>query len=332
MSGNNALLQKADLAIADLQSNGGLLSPEQGSSFIRKLIQQPTLLRQARVVEMLASERKINKIQFGKRILRAATSATALDTAAIDGAFDASAEATARAKPQTSQITLTTKEVIAQVDIPYDVMEDNIERASAANNEATNTGPGAFRDTVITLIAERAALDMEELGILGDTTIGSADPFLDLTDGFIKLVEDNGNTSDQEGATISKATFKAGKKTMPDQYLRNVASLRHFVSMDNETEYRDTIADRQTGAGDAAVTGNNPMFAFGSPVEAVSLMPEDKGLFTNPLNLIFGIQRQVSLEFGKDIKQRIYEIVLTARIDVQVEETEAAVVYNNIGS
>lgn len=338
MSSNSELLQKADLAIADFTggSKGGLLNPEQGSAFIRKLILEPTILRTARVVEMTADTRNINKIQFGKRILRAATQGTALADVAVDSlVFDPSTgnEATARAKPHTEQIQLVTKEVIAEIRIPYDVMEDNIERATVASNENMNTGPGGLRDTILTLIAERAALDLEELGLLGDTDIGaSADPYLRLTDGFIKRIEGGGNISDAAGATVSKAIFKAGVKVMPDQYLRNRSALNHYVSVDNETEYRDTIADRATGLGDSAVTGFNPLFAFGSPVIAAPLMPEGKGLYTNPLNLIMGIQRAVSLEFDKSITERVYIIVLTARVDFQVEETEAGVAYNNIGS
>ncbi len=327
----NQNLMKADLVIADLTSRGGLLSDEQAATFIRKLIKQPTLLAQARIVEMTANTRKINKIQFGKRILRAGVEATALDTAAIEGAFDANAEKTARAKPITEQITLTAKEVIAEVHITYDVMEDNIERASAANNETSNTGPGGLRDTIIDLIVERAALDLEELGLLGDTDTGSTDPFLDLTDGFIKRITDNGNTSDNLGATIDKSMFKAGLKAMPDQYLRTRSAMRHFVSVDNEVEYRDTLANRATGMGDALIQGVSPVFGFGVPVEAVQLMPETKGLFMNPLNMLYGIQRNVSLEFDKDITKRIYKIVLTARVDIQVEETDAAVIYLNIG-
>jgi hypothetical protein len=61
-------------------------------------------------------------------------------------------------------------------------------------------------------------------------------------------------------------------------------------------------------------------------------MPESKGLYTDPLNLIFGIQRQVSMEFDKDITSRVYIIVLTARIAFQVEETNALVQYQNIAS
>ena len=78
MSSNSSLLRKADIAIADLQSTGGVLNPEQGAAFIRKLIKQPTLIRVCRVVEMISPIRKINKIGFGSRILRAATSAVAL--------------------------------------------------------------------------------------------------------------------------------------------------------------------------------------------------------------------------------------------------------------
>lgn len=322
MASNSSLLRKADLAIEDLRNDGGELTPEQGASFIRKLIKQPTLIRMCRVVEMQAPKRKINKIGFGTRILRKAVSGTAL----TEGQ---------RSKPTTEQISLDTKEQIAEVRLPYDVLEDNIERATAANNEASNTGPGGLRQTIIDLIAERAALDMEELALLADTdyTNGSNqddEDYLAQLDGWLKRGADDGNVSDAEGATISKAIFKDGLKTMPSQYQRNKAAMHHFVSVNNETEYRDTLADRGTALGDNMVQGSGPVFAYGSPVSPVALMPEDEGLFTNPLNLIFGIQRQVSMEFDKDITARVYIIVLTCRLDFQIEETEALVKYENI--
>lgn len=317
MSSNQSLLQKADLALADLQSNGGLLQPEQASTFIRKLLIAPTLIKSARVVTMGASSRKINKIGFGQRILRPAVSGSAL--AAGD-----------RSKPTTEQITLNTDEVIAEVRIPYDVMEDNIESATAANNEASNSGPGGLRNTIISLIAERAALDLEEMGILADSAV-AGNGTLSMTDGWIKRAETDGNVVDAANASISKTVFKQGVKMMPDQYLRNRAALKHYVSTDQETEYRDTLANRGTALGDNMVQGLGPVFAYGSPVEAVSMMPETKGLFTNPLNLIMGIQRDISMEYDKDITARVYIIVLTARVAFQIEEAEAVVVYNNIG-
>jgi hypothetical protein len=332
MSSNSSLLRKADLAIADLASNGGELSPEQGAAFIRKLIKQPTLIRLCRVVEMVAPIRKINKIGFGSRILRAATSAVALtangsNSTALDG----------RAKPTTSQIELTTKEQIAQVNIPYDVMEDNIERATTATNELPNTGPAGLRQTIIDLIAERAALDMEELGLLAYTAYTNAadtddQAYLSQFAGWLNIASTSGNVFNANSQSISKAIFKQGLKTMPSQYQRNKPALNHFVSVNNETEYRDTLSDRATALGDQMTQGTSPTFAYGSPVVPVALMPESEGLFTDPLNLIFGIQRQVSMEFDKDITERVYIIVLTARIAFNIEESDAIVQYENIAT
>lgn len=322
MASNETLLRKADLAIADLTANGGELLPEQGASFIRKLILQPTIIRECRVVEMLASKRKINKIGFGSRILRKATQGTALTQ-------------NQRSKPVTEQIQLDTKEQIAEVRIPYDVMEDNIERATAANNEASNSGPGAFRQTVIDLIAERAALDLEELALLGDTAYTNADPddqaYLSQIDAWMKKGSTLGNVYDVANSTISKEVFKNGAKVMPKQYLRNRAAMKHYVSDNNEIEYRDTLANRTGSLGDGMVTGDLAAYAYGSRVAPVNLMPETRGMFTNPMNLIFGIQRQVSMEFDKDITTRTYIIVLTCRIDFEIEEPKAVTVYENIG-
>lgn len=329
MTTNASLLQKADLALADLSANGGLMLPEQGAAFIRKLIKEPTLIKQARVIEMTAPQRKINKIGFGTRILRKATQGVALGTPSGTGLGG-------RAKPTTEQITLTVQEVIAQVNLPYDVLEDNIERAMVADNASHNTPwSSGLQETLVTLIAERAALDLEELCLLGDTAYtngGDSDDqdYLSMFDGWLKLAA-GGNVVNVAGATISKEMFKAGLKAMPVQYLRNLNALKHFVSVNQETEYRDTQASRIGALGDASLQGNDAMRAFGVKIEAAQLMPEASGLFVNPMNLIFGIQRQVSLEFDKDITARVYTVVLTAKVAVQVEEVAATVKFTNIG-
>jgi hypothetical protein len=331
MSSNEELIRKADIALGDLAS-GGLLSPEQGATFIRRLIKSPTMLRLCRVVEMTSPQRKINKIGFGNRILRKATSAVPLPAVGQSGTVLGG-----RAKPTTTQITLNTKEQIAEVRLPYDVLEDNIERATAANNEAANTGPGGLRQTLIDLIAERAALDLEELSLLADTSYNNgADlddtEFLSQADGWLKIAAVSGHIADQTNTTINKATFKSGLKAMPVQYMRNRAALTHFVSANNITEYRDTLADRVGTLGDANVVGLSPAYAYGSMIEQVALMPESKGLFSDPLNFIFGIQRQVSMEFDKDITSRVYIIVVTCRIDFKIEEPDGVIEYTNIAS
>lgn len=308
---NEQLVRKADIALADL-ATAGVLNPEQTDAFIRVLMDSPTIMNRCRVVTMNAPTRKINKIGFGSRILRPAVSATAL--ASVD-----------RVKPDLSQVVLTTKEVIASVYIPYDVLEDNIEGGNVPNQAFQSAG--GLEDTIVTMIAERASVDLEELALQGDTASG--DTFLALMDGFLKL--STANVVNAGASTISKAILKAGVKAMPAKYLRNRAELTHFVSVNNETEYRDTYANRQTALGDSMLQGTSPVYAYGSQLMGVALMPEINGLFTNPLNLIFGFQRRVTIEYDKDIEARVFKIVLTARVAMQIEETNAVVKYTNIG-
>lgn len=333
---NQEIVRKADLAVADLTTDGGVVQTEQAARFVRRVIQEPTLIREARVVEMRSPTREINKLFFNKRVLRAATSATALSTAAEDAqtAFDPVNEATRRAKPVTEKVTLTSSEVIAEIRLPYDVIEDNIEAGAIGAMTDTGGSPagGGIIDTILAQLAERIALDFEELALTGDTTLGAADPYLDLQDGYLRDIGVNGNSFDQLNATVTKSLFKGGKKTMPNEFLRDLPRMRHYISFDNETEYRDTVADRATAAGDATLSGLAPLFAFGSPVVPVSLMPEDQGLFVNPQNLVWGIQRRMTMEFDKDISARVFIIVVTARVAVKVEEALAGVKYVNIGS
>lgn len=310
---NAQLVNKADIALSDLSSNGGLLNPEQTDKFVQILMDSPTILNAARLVTMNTPQKKINKIGFGSRLLRKATSATEL-------------AANQRAKPDLGQIELNTKEVIAEVHIPYDVLEDNIEGGNIS--APMGASAGGLQDTIMTLIGQRVALDLEELGILGDSASG--DEYLALCDGFIKRA--TAHIVNAGGTTISKDIFKAMIKAMPDKYLRQRNLLEFFVSTDNETEYRDTVANRVTGLGDSALVSANSLNVFGSALTAASLMPESKAIYTMPKNLIFGVQRRVHIEFDKDIRARKYIIVVTARVDFQVEETDALVIATNIAS
>lgn len=318
MADNQTLLQKADLALSDLNT-AGQLSAEQAARFIRKLRIQPTLLNSARTVEMSAPERKINKIGFGNRIMFAAP------------ASGSSPDPANRSKPSLEQIKLSTEECMAWVRLPYDVLEDNIERTTAANNESPESAnPDGLKGTIIDLMAERAAIDMEELAVYGDTA--SADPYLALHDGWLKLINNGGNVADLGGTTaISKTMFRDGMKLLPDQYKRQLNSMRHYVSPNQEINYKDTLADRATALGDQLTDGNRGVSPYGVRLESSAQLADADGMTTNPLNLIMGVQRDVSFEYDKDITARVYDIVITTRMAVQVEESEAAVRYTNIG-
>lgn len=325
---NQSLIAKADIALADLAANGGELPPTVARNFIRRLLKTPTILAQARVIEMPSDKYKAPRIEFASRILRKATQGVALTQGQ-------------RSKPTTSEIELDAQEVIASVFIPYDVMEEAVEQANLGLTDAQrqsnngNVPTDGIRDTIVELIAERAAVDLEELGLLGDTAytnISDADDqaYLSMFDGYLKKAKANGNVVNQGAVAVTSNMFRDGLKALPDPYHRNKTTMRHFLSVDQEINYRSVLAARATGLGDSMVTADQPVMAYGVPLETVHLMPDAKGLLTQPKNLIYGIRRKVNLEFDKNIHTRVYEIVLTARVDVEVEEERALVLYENI--
>lgn len=307
---NKDLIQKADVALANLTADGGMLNPEQADKFIRKVIEQPTLIGKVRTVPMGAPTMKVNKIGFGSRILRAASNTRTGDNIP-DGRSLAMAD---RSKPDFGQIELNTSEVIAEVRLPYEVLEDNIERGDLTN-------------TLLTLIAERASLDLEELLLLGDT--GSGDPYLAMQDGILKRV--TSNTVDGTDLGITADLFNNTIKALPKKYRRNKNLMKFVVDLDVEQDYRNTIAARGTGLGDAVITNGGDLPVFGVPMLGNSLIPYGNVIFTNPKNILFGIQRKISIEVDKDISAREWKIVLTARVAVQIEEEEAAVLVSNVG-
>jgi HK97 family phage major capsid protein len=300
------LSQKADFALSELTSNGGLLNPVQNDTFIRLLIDQPTLLGAVRTVPMSAPEMKINKIGFGSRILKVAPQGTA-PFQQDSGANNRWLPATDRSKPTTSQINLTTKEIMAEVRIPYEVLEDNIEK-------------GGFADTVLALIAERAALDLEELLLLGDTASGDA--YLALMNGILKRI--TSNVVDAQNGAVSANVFNNLKKALPTKYRRNLAAMRFFSSMDRESDYRLSVASRGTPLGDNILTNDTPIPVLGVPLKGAALMPNSNIVFTDPQNVIFGVQRNIRIEQDRDIRSREVIIVLTARVGIQIEQEDAA--------
>lgn len=315
---HGGLSQKADIALADLNVNGGLLQPDQNDTFYRKLLDEPTMLRAIRTIQMNTPQMDINKVGIGTRVLHGAKhSGNGAQGAKDDGTNDRYLAAAKRAKVTTSKISMETQEVIAEIRIPYEVLEDNIER-------------GNFQDTILALVAQKAALDFEEMILLGDTSIDPAvDDLLCLHDGILKRFQSN--VVDAAGQTVSLDLFNRFKKAIPTRYRRNLSALRFFSSMDKESDYRVVVAGRGTALGDQIATTGNPVPVLGVPLVGAALMPDVNMAFTDPKNIIWGLQRNVRIESDKDIRSREIIFVLTARVAIQIEEEEAGAKLINLG-
>lgn len=318
MSRIGGLSHKADIALTDLASNGGLLQPEQNDVFFRKVLDEPTMLRVVRSIQMNGPQMDINKVGIGQRVFHGAkNSGNGAIGQQDNGVNDRYLAAAKRSKVVTSKISMETEEVIAEVRIPYEVLEDNIER-------------GNFQDTILALVAQKGALDFESLLIAGDTSIDpNVDDLLCLQDGILKRFVSN--VVDAANAGMSLEMWNRIKKALPTRYRRNQAAMRFFTSMDKESDWRVVMAGRGGALGDSIAVGGQSVPALGVPLAPAALMPDANIVFTDPKNIIWGLQRNVRIETDKDIRSREVIFVITARVAIQVEEEEAGAKLINLG-
>jgi hypothetical protein len=293
---NRTLLEKADLLLADITAGGGVLQPAQAQKFIRLIIKNSMLMGLVTVTPMSAPKMQFPKIKFASRILRPGSEA--VPVAAAD-----------RSRPEVSFLELNAELFKGEVQLTDEVLEDNIER-------------GDFRQTVMDLIAEAVARDMEEIVIRGDKT--SPDPFLARFDGV--LAKAKSHVVDAAGQPLSKALFTDLLKVLPSEYLRQKTDMRFFTGYDAELGYRDKIADRATVLGDRYQEGDENVVVSGVPLVPVPLFPENLGpqqdqtnvLFTHPKNIVVGVWRQVRMETDRDISTGVLKIVVTLRFTVEL--------------
>jgi HK97 family phage major capsid protein len=300
---NRTILQKADLALADLTAGGGLLQPAQAQKFMRILINEAVILKQATVTPMRSPKQLIEKIRFANRILRSGSEAVAV--AAAD-----------RAVPNLSKVELDAQLFKAEVRLNNEVLEDSIER-------------GQLRQTIMQLMAEAIARDVDEVIIQGDKT--STDPFLAKLDGILK--QSTSHIVDAQGQTANKGVFRDMLKTLPSPFVKNKKLLRFFSSINAEIDYKDSLSERATVGGDKYIEDDVPATYSGVPVLDVPMFPEHLGpganttavLLTDPKNINVGIWRNIRVEVDKIVTDGVLVIVATLRFDVKYAEETAVV-------
>ena len=298
---NRTILEKADIALSDLTTGGGLLKPAQAKKFMRLIIKDSVLMQRVTVVPMAAPKQQISKIKFGSRILRPGAEATALTS-------------TNRVKPDLSQMELDAKLFKAEVRLSDEVLEDSIER-------------GELRQTIMEMMAEAISRDMEEVIVKGDTA--STDTFLAVLNGVLK--QSTSNVVDGGSKKISKDLLKDLLKAMPSEHLRDKKAMRFFTSVDADLDYRGVLAERATAVGDKFLEGDTPVLYSGVPLSPVPLFPENLGtsndetniLLCNPRNIHVGIWRQIRIESAREISEGVLKIVATLRFDVKFADESA---------
>jgi len=162
------LLAFLDAAIKGLTTTttlgASVLEPQQFDRFVRVLQHKTVVLQRARLQIMDSNLVDIDRIAFAKRIMGPPPTE---GQAKSEGDF---------VSPDFAQHQLIAADMQGVVGITDKMLRRNPEKKG-------------LMDTILTMMAERAGLDIEEQGIKGDT--GSADPFLALNDGWLKLARRN---------------------------------------------------------------------------------------------------------------------------------------------
>lgn len=314
------LLAKADISLSDLAS-GGLMQPEQQNRFIRILTEDTNFLQDVRTVPMARPKMNINKLDLATRALRLANQGTISSPLTGEEGTRALARAD-RVKVTTTKVELDTFETIAEVNIPYEVIEDNIEGGNIDNSQ--------FQATVLQKLAERVRVDVEDHILNADT--GSGDAFLAVRDGVI--ASSTSNIVNNGGAPIDAVLFNDMLQQIPDKFKRLMPRYKFYVAHNQAIQYMMQVAQRQTGLGDSVLVGGSAanFSPFGVPMVGCAQMPSDKALLIDPNNVIFGVQRNMRLEMDTDVRERVLIFVLTLRYDFKLEQEDMVVKATNIGS
>lgn len=287
-------------------ASAGLLDPEQSSAFLRT-IKEKTALGQAMRLEIRkASSGEINKLSTASRIIRAATENS-------DDGY--------RAGASFPTVDYSTNKIRLPWEVTEDVFHENIEGE-------------ALEAALTSEMTAQFALDLEDLDVNGDASSG--DPFLGINNGILKLLSTNasGDVHRIDGSTIdsgaiSKAHFFAGIAEMPNKYV-NQGNLKWMMSPAKQYQWIEWLTDRETGAGDAALsgTGKSPL---GIDILPVPSFPDERIVLANPRNFVRVVswevrKRKVTGETDAELAatdKRFY--VFHIKEDVIVEEDDAVV-------
>lgn len=317
------LIERADLSIQNLLTDGGLLPPEMAETFYRKVMQTQTIFNDVRQIQMSRNELKVPTIVSAGRMLRAGRNQYSAGGKGVDQGYGdpfRALDKNERSTVQTGIIDLKTDELIATMYLTYELLEDIVEGGQIDNT--------AFQALVLDIMAEQIGLDLEEKLVLGDTASG--DSFLALQNGILKLI--SSNLVNHNSAPISHLLFAQMIKSLPIRFRSRLPRMKFYVNFNTEVDYRAQLAQRMGAYGDAVLTGDSPVQVMGVPLVKCGYMPSDTAVLTDPMNILFGVQRRFRLATERSEENRLIKIVVTMRVGQTVEEEAMMVKASNIGT
>lgn len=305
---NRTLIEKADMAVANLIADGGYLRPDQAKKFIELAIAESVFVKECTNPTLASHTFDIPRILSGARFLRPGQEATALPEGD-------------RYKPTTGNVTLNVKLFKGECRLTRELLEDSIEQSR-------------LESTIMSLITTRVGSDVEDIALNGDTL--SADTTLAVLDGIRKQA--TAHTYDHAGGVADRDLFYEMVKSMPVEHAPASQKMKFLVSRNTALEYDRSVSQRATDLGDRHFEGNATGLRFaGREVREVPLMPMNlsPGTYSNALlldlkNVWIGWFRKIMFETDKDITSGEFITVAHMRMDVKLAVPDMVVKAVNI--
>jgi hypothetical protein len=308
-------------AIDETSLPNSILTRRQANRFIDLVVNVSRLLKQCRTVRVDYPKGEINKLDLGKTVTEGAATTS---------------QATTRV-PTERTIIYDMQKYRSAFDLKTDFLEDNIE------------GVGV-RDTLLNQFTKQIANDTEVAAIESDNSLNVGDSEADLNnllgvnDGWMKILMNNVPTSSQidaGGKASSKTLYYTMKRAIPKRYR---AARPNYVWIVSSGVYDKWMLDwsaRETSVGDSALSEGIVPGPWGIPMLEVPLMPESltygstgtdgTQIWLTPLsNLIYFVQREITIEFDRRPRLDVWEVTVHFRADFQVENEDLVVMAVNV--
>ncbi|HZW38306.1 MAG TPA: hypothetical protein VFF33_03310 [Ignavibacteriaceae bacterium] len=286
------LLEKSGITTSN---TGGLLNAEQADKFIQTTVNQSALLKDFRIENNIGTQRELETIGTGNRLLHA----PAEDTVPADNLIRG---------VTTAKRTLIPVEVMLPYNISLKYLEENIEKSDAEN-------------TINNLFAKQFSNDLLDLSLNGSVLTNVVHPdynFLKITDSYFAHLDADPNRLyfEREGSADWKGVvFPQLVKMMPSKHKADVSNLVLLTSFDVEEEYRMQLSDRVTALGDAYLTEGRRAQYKGITVQPVPFMEYGRVMLTSKKNLALGFGRDITVYKMLNPRARRVEYTITAKID-----------------
>ena len=258
---NDEILEKS-IITTDAIANDGKLNTEQANEFLDYVFDVTTMKNVVRVSKFRSDKKEINKISVHKRVALPHSEAT---------------NPANRRGIKTSKVVLEPEPII----VPFEISDEF---------ELENLEGETIRQRVIRMMSTQFANDLEELYTNGNKAGYAAieadlkdidnpsltnyvrDSFLQLQDGWFKLM-DAGHIHDAANSANLQKAFAEALKKLPEKYKRRLENLCWFVPTNVIINYLYALSTRDTSLGDSAISKMLTHMPMGVEMKNIPALP-----------------------------------------------------------